>query len=56
MNVDMIARLYEGTESLGIHLGCELENQSLEGLIIPYFCSFQPDILDFLVVSCSGSK
>jgi hypothetical protein len=37
MNVDMI---YEKAESLGIHLGYELDKQSLEDLIILYFWGF----------------
>jgi hypothetical protein len=39
MNVDMI---YEKAESLGIHLGYELDKQSLEDLIMLYFWGFQP--------------
>jgi hypothetical protein len=33
---------YERAESLGIHLGYELDNQTLEDLIILYFWGFQP--------------
>lgn len=54
---------YERTESLGIHLSYELDNQSLEDLIILYFSvRFQPGLVrqcspDFLALACcSGSK
>jgi hypothetical protein len=49
MNVDMI---YERAESLGVHLGYELDKQSLEHLIILYFWGFQPSSCAAFQISC----